>query len=284
MKYFDTLKEFSTLFTAKEHSKLLGNTEECKMFFHIHPSAELLLVTSGELTLHILGKESENIPEGSCALIFPFQSHAYDRPDGTEYFRFNFSPSLVKSFFAPNEKNIGERAVFTVNINDYIAFLNTVRSETLSLYRVKGFLYNVIADSSEKIALVKKHVDDNVLSKVITYLDSHKGEQVTISEVASAIGYNEKYLSRSINNAAGFGFSSLAAMLKMETACHLLKNSDRTIVDIAIECGFGSERSFYRSFKEMTGYTPKEYRLHANTTINNTDPSISTKLDEGDAE
>ena len=30
-------------------------------------------------------------------------------------------------------------------------------------------------------------------------------------------------------------------------------------IDIALECGFGSERSFYRAFKEITGETPKKY-------------------------
>ena len=261
MKYFNTLQEISTSFSAKEHSILLGNVEECKMHFHIHPSAELLLVTSGELTLHVLGKESEKIPAGKCALLFPFQSHAYERPEGTEYFRFNFLPSLIQSFFAPNEKNTGERSVFPLNIGEYAAFLDTVRTDTLTLYKVKGFLYNIIGDYSNNVPLVEKHVDDNVLSKVITYIDSHKSERITISKTAAALGYNEKYLSRCINSAAGFGFTTLLSMLRLESARHLLKNTDRTVVDIAIECGFGSERSFYRSFKELTGYTPNEYRM-----------------------
>ena len=48
---------------------------------------------------------------------------------------------------------------------------------------------------------------------------------------------------------------------------NLLKNTQRTVVDIALECGFGSERNFYRTFKELTGYTPKEYRFSYNEKI-----------------
>jgi len=260
MNFINTLDELSTSFTAKEHSKKLDNVEECKMFFHIHPSAELLLVTKGELTVHILGKNDEKIPEGSCALLFPFQSHSYDRPEGTEYFRFNFAPSLLQGFFAANQNSIGERSVFPVKISEYEPFFDTVRSGAVTYYKVKGFLYNIIGDYTKSIPLTKKHVDDNLLTKVIAYVDEHKGERITMAETAAALGYNEKYLSRSINEAAGFGFSTLLSTLRMEAASYLLKNTNRTIVDIAIECGFGSERNFYRTFKELTGLTPNEYR------------------------
>ena len=260
MNYINTLDENSSSFTAKEHSIQLNNVEECKMFLHIHPTAELLLVTKGELMVHILGKSEEKIPEGSCALIFPFQTHSYDRPEGTEYFRFAFSPSLLGAFFASNQNNIGERSVFPVNLSEYEPFFNTVREGKISYYKVKGFLYNIIADYTKHVPLTKKHVDDNVLNKIIAYVNEHKGEKVTMEQTAASLGYNAKYLSRIINESAGFGFSTLLSTLRMEAASYLLKNTSRTIVDIALECGFGSERNFYRTFKELTGFTPNEYR------------------------
>lgn len=261
MKYLNTLEEISASFTAKEHRIELGNCEECKMPFHIHPSAELLLTTSGELTVTILGNEPEKIPQGKCALIFPFQSHSYERPEGVEYFRFNFSPSLIKSFFSPNERKIGERAVFPINIDDYRSFLSSVRGGSISAYKVKGFLYNIVADYANNIAFIEKPVDNSAFAKVISYINEHKSDKLTLSEVAQALGYHEKHLSRSINNAAGFGFSTLLSMLRIEAASDLLRNTDRTVVDIATDCGFGSERNFYRIFKELTGYTPNEFRL-----------------------
>jgi transcriptional regulator GlxA family with amidase domain len=135
------------------------------------------------------------------------------------------------------------------------------------LYKVKGFLYNVIGDYTSSTKLIKRHGDTDVLGKVISYITKHNGERITAQSAAAALGYNEKYLSRAISSAAGFGFSTLLSTLRMDLASHLLKNTNRTIVDIAIECGFGSERNFYRRFKEMTGYTPKEYRGTSPKTI-----------------
>ncbi len=260
MKYYNTLNEISASFAVKEHSLALGNCEECKIYFHIHPSAELLMVLSGELTVRVPGKPSERICAGQCALIFPFQTHAYDRTEGTEYFRFNFVPSLINSFFTSNDKKIGERSVFPINMNEYLPFLEAVRKRNVPIYKVKGFLYNIAGDFSSNIAFVKKRIDDTILSKVIAYIDANISERITISDTATALGYNEKYLSRTINASAGFGFPTLLATLSIEAARNLLKNTERTVVDIAMECGFGSERNFYRTFKEFTGYTPKDFR------------------------
>lgn len=247
-------------FFAKEHTRALGNCEECKVLFHVHTNAELLLVTDGELTLHLLGREPEKISSGQCAIIFPFQSHAYDRSGGCEYFRFNFATSIAKSFFTPNEKTIGERAVFSVDLNEYNRFFEAVRKNKISLLKAKGFIYSILADYESQITLDKAAVDDTVLGKVIGYIDKHKSEDITAKKVASALGYNAKYLSRCINQSTGFGFSTLLSIMRMEQAGYLLKNTSATVVDIAMECGFGSERSFYRQFKSLTGVTPNEYR------------------------
>ena len=168
---------------------------------------------------------------------------------------------MVQAFFKPNEKNVGESAVFPINMDEYASFLNSVREGQITLYKVKGFLYNIMGDYTANVALVKQCVDESTLNKVITYINDHIGEKLKITDVAAALGYNDKYLSRQISGAAGFGFSTLLTTLRVDAASNLLKNTDMSLVDIAFECGFGSERNFYRSFKEFTGLTPKEYRL-----------------------
>ena len=40
----------------------------------------------------------------------------------------------------------------------------------------------------------------------------------------------------------------------------MLRNSDRNISDIALECGFSNLSNFNRKFKEKLGTTPREYR------------------------
>jgi AraC-like DNA-binding protein len=260
MIYINTLSERSALFSAKEHKVSLGNCEECKMYFHVHPSAELLLVTSGELTVHFLTAKSEKVGAGECAFIFPYQSHSYDRPEGTEYYRFNFMPSLTQSFFSGIGGKVGERSVFRVSTEEYSKFLIDLRTKPLTLYKTKGFLYSIISDYGEQVPLIERSSDDSVLGKIIDIVRSRVSERITLKEVAKALGYNEKYLSRLINQSSGLGFPGLVAMLKTDVAGYMLRTTDRTVADIAMACGFGSECSFYRTFREIIGCTPNEYR------------------------
>lgn len=48
--------------------------------------------------------------------------------------------------------------------------------------------------------------------------------------------------------------------LRLKEAKRLLKNTDKKIIDIAAEAGFGSVTTFNRFFKNATGYTPAAYR------------------------
>ena len=92
------------------------------------------------------------------------------------------------------------------------------------------------------------------------YIRSNMEKDLEMDGVAKALGYSYSYFSRAINKIAGFGFNALLAMIRIEKAKRLLRETTKTILEIVIECGFGSERSFYRQFKETTGVSPLRYR------------------------
>ena len=129
-----------------------------------------------------------------------------------------------------------------------------------TLYTAKSFLYAVIDCFAEQVPLVEKSMDDDVLSAVIFYMNENRRSDITLKSLTATLGYNEKYISRLINRAAGFGYSTLLSILRVEDARILLKNTNKTIIEIALECGFGSDRTFYRQFKQITGYSPTDYR------------------------
>ena len=99
-------------------------------------------------------------------------------------------------------------------------------------------------------------------------MDDHKREQISVADVANAIGYNEKYISRFINKASSLSFTTLLATLRMDDAKSMLIETDKTMLEIAMDCGFGSERTFYRYFQALVGTSPKNYRKHKNRPAN----------------
>ncbi len=252
-------------FVYKEHSRALLNDNAFEMASHIHPTAEILVVSTGRITLGTSRGCTETIHAGEAALFFPYQPHGYRREEGTEYFRFNFSPTLAKSFFKSNENVIGAFAVFRPDGDDIQPFFDKLRrGSKLPAYKVKGFLYTLLSDYLSQVPMTERGVDDHILTRAIFYMDEHKKEPLSVAEVAASMGYNEKYLSRCINRFSGMSFNTLLATLRMDDAKEMLIESDKTILEIAIDCGFGTERSFYRHFKELVGMSPNEYRKRDN--------------------
>ena len=58
----------------------------------------------------------------------------------------------------------------------------------------------------------------------------------------------------------GVGFNDCVRYLRCKNAAVMIKSRDMTFTEIALACGFGSVRSFNRSFKEVYGVTPSEYK------------------------
>ncbi|MDF2960174.1 MAG: transcriptional regulator, AraC family [Paenibacillus sp.] len=107
---------------------------------------------------------------------------------------------------------------------------------------------------------VKGGIDKRSVWSVIHYIHSHYRDPVTLSGLAEKFGVSSSYLSEEIKRHAGQGFVRFLQEVRIRHACSLLSSTEMTGIDIAIEVGFGSFKSFSRIFRELRGMTPGEYR------------------------
>jgi len=49
-------------------------------------------------------------------------------------------------------------------------------------------------------------------------------------------------------------------LVRIRTACEYLKKTDKSVADIAAECGFAADSTFNRNFRKMVGMSPAEWR------------------------
>ena len=123
-------------------------------------------------------------------------------------------------------------------------------------------LHHVMAkDFTGKMALQKK---SSVLSKpvmqCVDYIYSHIKERITIEDLAAHTGLSTSYLSRVFKQNLGVSISDYIREKKIEKATHLLRYSDKAIIDIANYLAFSSQSHFIQVFENFTGMTPKKYR------------------------
>ncbi|WP_281274449.1 bifunctional transcriptional activator/DNA repair enzyme AdaA [Mesobacillus subterraneus] len=80
-------------------------------------------------------------------------------------------------------------------------------------------------------------------------------------KIAQKLGVSNNHLARLFKHYYGMTISEYIIELRMEEATRLLTHTDIEITEIALKAGVKSMSNFYKSFKERTGLTPKEYRM-----------------------
>lgn len=111
--------------------------------------------------------------------------------------------------------------------------------------------------------LAFSHTNTNnlsVIKKSIAYINDHYNQNLTLDMVAEHIGLNSAYFSTLFKKETGVNFSTYLLNLKIDNAKLLLKNSNLSLINIAIELGFDNQSYFSNVFKKATGMTPKQYR------------------------
>lgn len=119
----------------------------------------------------------------------------------------------------------------------------------------------MVKDFTGKMTLLKK---SSIISKpvmqCVNYIYSHIKERITIQDLADYTGLSSSYLSRVFKRNLGVSISDYVREQKIEKATHLLRYSDKSVIDIANYLSFSSQSHFIQIFESYTGLTPKKYR------------------------
>ena len=98
------------------------------------------------------------------------------------------------------------------------------------------------------------------LYSALYFIEHHLNEPLTLDIIANQSPWSRWQLQRLIVAATGFTLAQYVRELRLAMAAkQLLANKDRQL-DIALRCGFESEISFSRSFKQHFGCSPGKYR------------------------
>jgi len=81
-----------------------------------------------------------------------------------------------------------------------------------------------------------------------------------LGNTAEQLGVSMNHLTKLFSQQMGKTPSRYVAELRIKKTAELLANTDKDILEIAYMSGFRSMSGFYRCFRQLTGYTPKEYR------------------------
>lgn len=85
-------------------------------------------------------------------------------------------------------------------------------------------------------------------------------EKLTLDALASELGLHRAHISRSFPRYFNCTFGEYIRRRRIEKSVRLLRDSSRSLTEIAMECGFSDQSHFIRTFKTIHRITPKEFR------------------------
>lgn len=98
------------------------------------------------------------------------------------------------------------------------------------------------------------------LKKILVYVEENYREPILQAEVAEQFHFTQQYFSRYFKKNTGTTFTEYVMRYRVLQARKDLLESDKRIVDIALENGFTDERRFITAFKKFYQETPLQYR------------------------
>ena len=89
------------------------------------------------------------------------------------------------------------------------------------------------------------------------YLDA----ALSLPKLARHIGCSANYISQTLNETLGLNFFDYVNRYRVLAAAAQLRNTDLSVLDIAMNVGFNAKSSFYTAFKKELQQTPSQYRV-----------------------
>ncbi len=129
---------------------------------------------------------------------------------------------------------------------------------------IKSYLLQLVAAllpyctrNTEADAILTEHAKK--LKEVLSYIDAHYMEELTISGLAGICFFSEYYFMRFFKKYMGMSCVQYIKNVRLERAADQFENGETNTLEVALACGFSNLSYFHREFKKKYGMTPKRF-------------------------
>ncbi len=132
--------------------------------------------------------------------------------------------------------------------------------DDLSWLAIEGLTIELIAEIARHDVKPFSPKASPWLGQVEDIIQNHYTERLTLSGLAQAVGIHPVHIAREFHRRKGCTIGQQIRQLRIEQACQLLAQGDSSLADIALGIGFPDQSQFTRTFKNLVGVTPSQYR------------------------
>lgn len=97
------------------------------------------------------------------------------------------------------------------------------------------------------------------ITEVLSYLQENMAS-LTLQEAADHFGFSVPHFSKILKDSTGKTFTMIMKEARMNRACRALATTDLSVQSICELSGYSTPEHFMRTFKQIFGMTPSQYR------------------------
>ena len=109
-------------------------------------------------------------------------------------------------------------------------------------------------------SVAREQISDRRLVRVLEYIGAHLSDRLDLRILSREAGISPFHFAALFTKAVGATPHRHVQHLRMEAAKAMLRDTDKTILDIALCCGFGSASHFAVAFRRQSLQSPTEFR------------------------
>lgn len=98
------------------------------------------------------------------------------------------------------------------------------------------------------------------MESMVQWVDNNIMENPTLGSMSSHVGYSPYYCSSKFREYTGMTYKQYLSRQKLDSAAQLLITTNGKILDIALQCSYGSPEALARAFIKVYACTPSQYR------------------------
>lgn len=170
----------------------------------------------------------------------------------------NFTPSKHVYLFRVGREPVDEQAcvsLWLVSLLILAALLLVCTIAYFVIYRKRRVATSGMSEVSDAAKTLMERIN-----KVMEEQKLYQNSELKLQDMAAILGTNRRFISDCINSQTGCSFAQYVNTYRIEHAKRLLRqNAGQKIADVYYESGFANETTFFRTFKSVTGMTPKEW-------------------------
>lgn len=251
------------------------NITNLTFWAHWHNDIEFMFVREGAIRMGI-NQESRILRKGEMAVCSSGDIHYYDSSDGeSKILLLIFNPQLIGT---PGgwPKNMRLDSPFLGNpppsprTLELVELLDAEFKGKQPQYEtvITGMLY-------ELCGLILRHADCmpvdkkkdkrrianmSLMQSMLQYLESNYSSPITLEDAARQANMSLFHFSRFFKSITGMSFTSYLGNIRVSKSEEMLLNTNKSVTEIALDCGFSNVRTFNRVFRQFTNRTPSSLR------------------------